>query len=100
MKAHRVTTYRVHFSSQRQANLVKGTAGACRYIWNYFLGRHKDEYKDWVDGGKEGDKPSFSYYDLGKEFTVLRNNEDHKWLKDYPAAVVRSALLRFEKSMK
>ena len=100
MKAHRVTTYRVYFSNQRQADLVKGTAGACRYIWNYFLGRHRDEYKDWVDGGKEGDKPSFSYYDLSKEFTVLRNSKEYQWLKDYPSAVVRLALLRFEKSMK
>ena len=70
---------------------LSGLAGAGRYVWNELLARNKRAYEEWKKAGEpEGGKPnSPTFFTLGKQFTRMRNEEGHEWLKEFPFAVVR-----------
>ena len=44
MNVHRTVRYRMHPGSSRKHQLLHGTAGACRFVWNHMVGKLKDEY--------------------------------------------------------
>ena len=62
MKAHRTIRYRLHVGTRAKYHQLSGTAGACRYAWNHFVGKLKDDY---IAYGKCDPK----FYSLGKYFT-------------------------------
>ena len=78
MKVHRTTRYRLHAGTCAKARKLAGTAGACRYVWNYFVGKLRDEYAE------EGEC-DYRFYSLGKRFTALRRDED-TWLQPIETA--------------
>ncbi len=88
MKVHRTIRYRVHPGTQAKARKLAGLAGACRFVWNHFVGKLRDEYlaygrcKPW-------------YYTLGKQFTLLRRHCE-PWLQEYSANIVKSSLKPIE----
>ena len=88
MKVHRTIRYRLHAGTCAKACKLAGTAGACRYVWNYFVGKLRDEY------AKKGEC-DYRFYSLCKRFTELRWNED-TWLQEYSAHAVRQALKPIE----
>jgi len=63
--------------------------GACRSVWNPFLGKNRDEYQQWKDG-ERASKPSVSFFALGKSFTPCRR--ETPWLRDLPCKPVRHLL--------
>ena len=71
--------------------LLTAIAGACRYVWNHMLADHERRYRMWK-AYRIGPKPVPTFFTLGQRFTVLRNDPDHAWLKDYPFACVRYSL--------
>lgn len=89
----RTTRYRLVPETARRADHLAGLAGAGRYVWNELLARHNIAYEAWKDAGEpEDDKPdSPTFFTLGKQFTALRNEPDHAWLKGYAFDVVRQS---------
>ena len=92
MKAHWTIRYRLHPQTQAKARKLAGLAGACRFVWNHFVGKLRDEYlaygrcKPW-------------YYTLGKQFTLLRRYYE-PWLQEYSMPIVRGVLQPLETTYK
>ena len=87
-KEYRGVEYRLLPGTRARARKLAGIAGACRFVWNYFLAQNKEEYKRAKES--DGKKPSISFFSLGKQFTQLRKEID--WLSEYSFIVVRYAL--------
>ncbi len=87
-KECRGVEYRLLPGSRTNARKLAGIAGACRFVWNYFLAKNKEEYKRAKES--DGKKPSVSFFSLGKQFTQLRKEVD--WLSEYSFKIVRYSL--------
>ena len=83
-KEYRGVEYRLFPGTRTKARQLAGTAGACRFVWNYFLAKNKEEYKQAQES--DGKKPSISFFSLGKQFTQLRKEID--WLSEYSFGIV------------
>ena len=88
---HRTVRLRLYPGDAATGMLLAAIAGACRYVWNHMLADHERRYRLWK-AYRIGPKPRPNFFTLGRRFTVLRNDPDHAWLKDYPYACVRYAL--------
>ncbi len=92
MKVHRTIRYRLHAGTHAKARKLAGLAGACRFVWNHFVGKLRDEYiaygrcRPW-------------YFTLGKQFTLLRRYCE-PWLQEYSANIVKSSLKPIETAYK
>ena len=91
MKTHRTIRYRLHPQTQAKARKLHELAGACRYVWNHFVGVLQDEYKAYgrVDA---------RWYSLNYRFTNLRKQVP--WLQEYSYLIVRQTLKPIETSYK
>ena len=90
MKTHRAVRYRLHPGTAGKHQLLHGTAGACRFVWNHMVGKLKDEYAFGI-------RPDFRFYSLGRVFTVMRRDDPTtKWLQQYSAKIVRESLKPIE----
>ena len=71
-------------------------AGAKRFAYNWALGRQQENYKN---GGK-----FLSDYDLRKEFTQLKKQEEYKWLysisNDVTKQAIKDACLSYKRFFK
>lgn len=94
----RATTYRLYPGTLRQAQFLARIAGANRYVWNWTIGLNDDRMRTWKEG--RGEKPSVNFFQLGLEFTALRNSAGHEWLRELPFEVVRYALKRYADAMR
>jgi len=88
--AHRGITYRLLPGSIEKASMLAGQAGACRFVWNYFLARNGYFYRSHRFCPEICPRPSTSFFSLGKEFTNLRKEVD--WLRDYSHDITKHAL--------
>lgn len=84
---YRTTRYRLLPRTRENAAFLCQMAGACRYVWNYFLEQHQHEYRAYQNG--RGKCPSPTFFSLGKKFIQLRNSAGHEWLLDLPCRPVR-----------
>ena len=87
-KEYRGIEYRLLPGSRSNASKLSGIAGACRFVWNHFLAKNKEEYELAKENGAK--KPSTSFFSLGKEFTQLRKEID--WMQEYSFKIVRYTL--------
>ena len=87
-KEYRGIDYRLLPGSRSNARKLSGIAGACRFVWNHFLAKNKEEYELAKKNGAK--KPSTSFFSLGKEFTQLRKEID--WMQEYSFKIVRQTL--------
>ena len=85
---YRNIIYRLLPGSRANARRLTGQAGACRFVWNTILGQHNDAYEAAKANGEK--PPSVSFFSLGKEFTVLRN--EIPWLSEYSFSITRYVL--------
>ncbi len=83
-------TCRLIPGSQSRAQKLAGQAGACRFVWNHFLGENRDQMNRHRVFPDNHHKPSISLFSLGVEFTRLRKEVD--WLNEYSCAITRHAL--------
>ncbi len=88
--AYRNITYRLIPGSESKARKLAGQAGACRFVWNHFLGRNKEMMELWKRYPELAAKPKTSFFSLGVQFTKLRKEID--WLDEYSYAITRSVL--------
>ena len=91
MKTHRTLRYRMHPNTQAKARRLHALAGACRFVWNHFIGVLRDEYVAYGTCDPR-------WYALGPRFTNLRKSE--KWLQDYSANIVKLSLKPIEVTYK
>ena len=92
MIQHRTIRYRLHPQTKAKARKLAGMAGACRFVWNHFVGKLKAEY---VCYGKS----NYQFFALGKQFTLLRQYT-YPWLQEYSMAIVRQSLKPIEMNYK
>ena len=92
MKAHRTIRYRLYPATHKKHQKLHGTAGACRHVWNHFVGKLKDEYEYYGES-------KFRYYTRCPQFTTLRKYS-HTWLQDYSANIVKKSLKPIETAYK
>ena len=92
MKANRTIRYRLYPTAYRKHQQLHGTAGACRHVWNNFVGKLKDEYEYYGES-------KFKYYTLCPQFTTLRKYS-RTWLQDYSANIVKMSLKPIETAYK
>ena len=98
MSMNRAISYRLYPGTLRRAQLLAQIAGANRYVWNWAIGRNDDRMRAYREG--RGEKPAFSFFALGKEFTALRNSAGHEWIRELPYHEVRFALKRYADAMR
>ncbi|MYA30495.1 MAG: transposase [Gammaproteobacteria bacterium] len=101
---HRNITYRLIPGTRAKAQKLSQIAGACRWVWNYFLGENKRRYREHVETERfcedtllglmfeQPAKPPLTFFELGKQFTILRSQTG--WLQELPFTVVRYTLKR------
>ena len=85
---YRNIIYRLLPGSKASARRLAGQAGTCRFVWNTMLGQHNDAHEEAKANGEK--PPSVSFFSLGKEFTVLRN--EIPWLCEYSFSITRYVL--------
>ena len=88
--AYRNITYRLIPGSESKARKLAGQAGACRFVWNHFLGENRDQMNRHRVFPENHHKPSTSFFSLGVQFTKLRKEID--WLDEYSYKITRSVL--------
>ena len=88
MKHYCTIRYRLHPNTKVKAEKLFALSGACRHVWNHFVGKLRDDYEFYG-------QCDFNWYSNNKLFTVLRNHQKD-WLKDYSAAIVRHTLKPIE----
>lgn len=88
MKAHRTIRYRLHSGTRTKARKLYGTAEACRFTWNHFVSKLRD---DWRYCGRCDPR----WYSNCTLFSVWRKHQE-KWLQDYSFGIVRLALKPIE----
>ena len=92
MKSHRTIRYRLYPATHKKHQKLHGTAGACRHVWNHFVGKLKDEYEYYGES-------KFKYYTLCPQFTLLRRYS-RTWLQNYSANIVKMSLKPIETAYK
>ena len=70
--------------NNKQKSKLFQSAGVARFAYNWALGREQENYKN--DGNFLSD------YDLRKEFTKLKTQEEYKWLNDYSNNITKQAI--------
>ena len=75
----------------QDAQQLAGTAGACRFVWNYILARTQQEYAAY-QAGAGAQAPRVTFFSLGKDFTALRREPRYAWLQEYSFGEVRYVL--------
>ncbi len=101
MIVKRTIRYRLHAGSKAKYRQLYALAGACRFVWNYYVSLLRDEYAAYGELRKfyrpDSTKYSLScdYFQLGKNFTLTRKHYI-KWLNGYSANIVRHSLKPIE----
>ena len=85
--------YKFRISPTRQQRiLLEKHFGACRFIYNYFLNKRKEEYMN--------KKTSLSYVDTSKILTELKKNDDYLWLNEIGSQYLQSSLRNLDEAYK
>ncbi|MYB88747.1 MAG: transposase, partial [Proteobacteria bacterium] len=92
MKTHRTIRYRLHLGSRTKAYKLRGTAEACRFTWNHFVGKLKDDYS-------YSGRCDPRWYSNATLFSIWRKHQE-KWLQDYSFGIVRLSLKPIETAYK
>ena len=90
---HRSVRLRLLPESRAVAHQLAGTAGACRFVWNYFLARTQQEYAAYREGARE-QGPQVTFFSLGQEFTALRRDPLTRVLKSPCSGKMAAPLAR------
>ncbi len=80
------------YPNEEQAKLFEETFGCCRFVWNYFLGENKDQYKTFLQTKNITDRPLVNFFYLNNKLTELINNKDFPWLKNVSAVVLQASI--------
>ena len=79
----RAYKYKIKPTCKQQQQLLQAF-GCARFIYNWGLDK---KTKAWTNEHK-----TITYFELAKELTILKNTEEHKWLKDVPNECLQQSL--------
>ena len=85
---HRNIRYRLIPGTCAKSAALSRLAGATRFVWNHFLVANQEAMTAYREG--RGEKPSVSFFSLGRQFTTLRS--ETPWLQELPFAPIRYVL--------
>ena len=85
METHGTIRYRIHAGTADKYQGMYGLSGACRYVWNHYVGHLREEFQAY------GEIKSYRWFTLGKYFTHLRKH-NCPWLQTYSSSIVRLSL--------
>lgn len=70
------------YPNKAQAKQIEQTFGNCRFVYNYYLNKRNEVYKE--------SKKSLNYYDCANDLTNLKKDKD--WLKDTDSTAYQNSL--------
>ncbi len=82
-KRNRTIRHRLHPRSVAKTAMLWRTAGACRFVWNHFAARLRDDYAFYGECNSR-------FFAPGKRFINLRRQV--AWLRDDSCATARLSL--------
>ena len=82
---------RLYPNKEQQTALAK-SFGCCRFVWNYYLEKTNNQYKETGKG--------LSYCDMAKDLTQLKKQPDYLFLKEVTAAALQQSLKNLESAFK
>ena len=88
--SYRGITYRLIPGTKARARQLACLAGACRYVWNHFLGENQRFMEIHREEPELHPKPQTSFFRLGKDFTQLRLGTP--WMQELSFSIVRYTL--------
>ena len=77
---------------EEQTVLLNKHFGSIRFVYNHFLNERIREYKD--------NDNSINYYDNAKSLTLLKKEDDYKWLKEVNSQSLQDSLQNLETAYK
>lgn len=72
------------YPNKEQTKQIEQTFGNCRFVYNYYLSKRKEAYKE--------QKLSLNYYDCANDLTILKKDEKKCWLKDTDSTAYQNSL--------
>lgn len=78
--------------TEEQKDFFKKCSGASRWIWNHFLGKEIETYK-------ETNKFNF-YFSNAKNLPFMKKEEDTEWLKEVPSQTLQESLRDLDVALK
>lgn len=75
--------YRI-YPTKEQTDLFAKHFGCVRFIYNWGLSKKIEEYQK--------NKRSLSYFDLSKELTLLKKQQEYKWLREVSVSALQQSL--------
>lgn len=78
------------YPNKKQRELIVKTFGCSRFVYNYYLNKKIETYKE--------DKSTFSFYDCSKDLTTLKKELD--WLKEVDKCALQNSLKDLDNAYK
>lgn len=79
-------TYKVMLiPNNKQSTKMFDTVGACRFVYNWALAKEKEYYNN--------NKELLSDNELKKQFTLLKQKEEYKWLYNYSNQALKQSII-------
>ena len=78
------------YPNKKQEELIQKTFGCCRFVYNYYLAKRIESYKQ--------DKTDFNYYACSADLTKLKMNL--KWLKEVDSQALGKSLKDLDNAYK
>lgn len=72
------------YPTREQENLIQRTFGCTRFVYNYFLDKRIQAYKE--------SKETLNYYACCTALTELKKTEEHSWLKEVDSIALQQSL--------
>lgn len=80
------------YPSPEQEPILCQAEGNCRYVWNHFLAREMETYKE---------SKKFNFYNRNSaDLTLLKMEKDTEWLNDAPAVAMQQSLRMLDRALK
>lgn len=86
-----VLRVRIYPNALQEAALAK-SFGCCRFVWNYYLDKTNNQYKETGKG--------LSYCEMSKDLTQLKKLPDYLFLQEVTAATLQQSLKNLESALK
>lgn len=86
-----VLKVRLYPNKEQEVALVKNF-GCCRFVWNYYLEKTNNQYKETEKG--------LNYCEMAKDLTQLKKLPDYLFLQESTAATLQQSLKNLESAFK
>jgi len=84
------------YPTKEQKTFIHQHFGAVRFVYNYFLDKKINFYKE----NKENKKKSLNRFECSRMLTVLKKEEDYKWLSEVSSRSLMQSLINLENAYK